>query len=90
MEILLPQEFSVEKVDEFRKLITGYLDRGNNHFILNFQDCDFVDSTGLGVIVAIYKKCLEAKGNIQLKNINPQVMKLFVMTRLDKVFEILD
>jgi len=86
--INIPRDFIVEEVASFRMEINKLIEEGNKNFIFNFSQCNFIDSTGLGALVSIYKKCIEKGGNIKLKSLNPDVEKLFKLTRLDKVFEI--
>lgn len=84
----MPKNFTIEEASKFRGQINKLIESGKKNFILNFSECDFIDSTGLGVIVAAYKKCAERGGSIKLKELKEQVRKLFKLTRLDKVFEI--
>ena len=84
----IPTNFVVDEVAEFRIKINKLIEEGNKNFIFNFSQCDFIDSTGLGALVAIYKKCVEKGGSVKLKSLKPEVEKLFKLTRLDKVFEI--
>ncbi|EKQ55417.1 MULTISPECIES: STAS domain-containing protein [unclassified Clostridium] len=88
MEINVPKEFVVDEVADFRIKINKLIEDGNNNFTFNFRDCIFIDSTGLGALVAVYKKCAEKGGSIKLMSLKPDVEKLFKLTRLDKVFEI--
>ena len=84
----IPTNFVVDEVATFRIQINKLIEEGNRNFIFNFSQCDFIDSTGLGALVSIYKKCVEKGGSIKLKSLKPDVEKLFKLTRLDKVFEI--
>lgn len=84
----MPKNFTIEEASKFRLKINKLIDGGEKKFILNFSECDFIDSTGLGVIVSAYKKCEELNGNIKLKALKEQVYTLFKLTRLDRVFEI--
>lgn len=84
----IPKSFVVDEVVNFRNEINKLIDEGKIDFIFNFSECNFVDSTGLGAIVAIYKKCVEKNGSVRIKSLKPEVEKLFKRTRLDKVFEI--
>lgn len=84
----IPKDFIVDEVATFRTKINKLIEQGNKNFIFNFSECTFIDSTGLGALVSIYKKCVEKGGSIKLKALNPEVEKLFKLTRLDKVFEI--
>lgn len=86
--INIPKDFVVDEVATFRIKINKLIEEGQKNFIFNFSQCDFIDSTGLGALVAIYKKCAEKGGSIKLKSLKPDVEKLFKLTRLDKVFEI--
>ena len=84
----IPTNFVVDEVATFRIQINKLIEEGNRNFIFNFSECNFIDSTGLGALVSIYKKCVEKGGSIKLKTLKPDIEKLFKLTRLDKVFEI--
>lgn len=87
--INIPKDFIVDEVAAFRVEINKLIEKGEKNFTFDFSKCDFIDSTGLGALVSIYKKCVEKGGNIKLKSLKPEVEKLFKLTRLDKVFEII-
>ncbi len=88
IKISMPENFAVDEAAEFRQNMNNFIDEGNKNFVLNFNNCIFIDSTGLGVLVGIYKKCVELNGSITLSSVNPKIIKIFELTRLDKVFEI--
>ncbi|WP_244169763.1 MULTISPECIES: STAS domain-containing protein [Paenibacillus] len=87
--IEMPEMFSVEEASDFREKVKEYIDKGTYSFVLDFSTCAFIDSTGLGVIVSSYKKCVENGGTIKLQSLNANVRKIFELTRLTHVFEIL-
>ncbi|MFZ7104869.1 MAG: STAS domain-containing protein [Peptococcaceae bacterium] len=85
----LSERLSIEEASKLRKELNDLLDRGENTFIINFRDCQFIDSTGLGVVVASFRRCLQQNGNLILCCIkNPQVQEILALTRLDRVFTI--
>lgn len=86
--INIPKDFVVDEVANFRVKINKQIEEGHKDFVFNFNQCDFIDSTGLGALVSIYKKCAEKGGSVKLESLKPDVEKLFKLTRLDKVFEI--
>lgn len=89
MEIVIPESFSVKEADELKHEVEDYISRGEKNFIFDFTDCKFIDSTGLGVLVSIYKRCKELGGSVELKSvINEDVSKVFSLTRLNEVFDI--
>lgn len=89
IKIVIPENFAVNEADEVREKVNGLIEKGDTNFTFDFSRCTFIDSTGLGVLVAIYKKCNELKGSFKLESVNDQqVLKVFKLTRLDKVFGI--
>lgn len=90
-EIEVPENFAVEEASEYREKSYSLIKEGENSFKFNFSKCNFVDSTGLGVLVGIYKRCAETGGSITICSVkNPKVMEIFKLTRLDKVFQIVE
>ena len=87
--INIPESFVVEEVARFRNETNKLIEEGKKDFILDFGQCHFIDSTGLGVIIGVYKKCVQINGRIRIKSVNAEVEKLFRLTRLDKVLEII-
>jgi anti-sigma B factor antagonist len=89
IRIEVPQNFAIKEVDQFRKQMYDLINAGEKSFDIDFSQCSFIDSTGLGVLISIYKKCMEKGGSLKLYSLHPEVMRIFTLTRLDKVFEIL-
>jgi len=86
---IIPDNFAVEEASAYRQTLNTLIDKGQYNFVLDFSKCTFIDSTGLGVIVSAYKRCKEKNGTINLRSINnANVLKVFKLTRLDKVFQI--
>lgn len=88
VRIQIPEIFSVEEVARFRDEAYSKLSKEPVKFELDFSRCQFIDSTGLGTLVSIYKKCKERGGDVELYHLNADVMKIIKMTRLDHVFTI--
>ena len=86
--IRMPASFSVDEAAQFREQTREMIQQEAIIFELDFASCNFIDSTGLGVIVSLYKRCKEMGGNVVLKNLNGDVSRIFQMTRLDRVFNI--
>lgn len=86
--IVIPRNFSVEEVGKIRSEIYGMFEIGKIHFVIDFQHCEFIDSTGLGVLVGVYKRCMDNRGTLKIIGVHGNVQRVFQLTRLDKVFEI--
>jgi len=61
--------------------------RGIRTVILNLQDVQFVDSSGLGVIIGRYKKLLPLGGNLKITNVPPHIYKIMVLSGLPKIIK---
>ena len=88
-EIIISENFTVDEAAQCREEMKLLIEQGEKNFVMDFSKCNFIDSTGLGVLVAVYKKIVEVNGSFELHSINnEQVLKIFKLTRLDSVFVI--
>ena len=53
---------------------------------VDMSGVEFIDSTGLGVLVGALKKARLGNGDVALAGLQPQVLKIFTITGLHKVF----
>lgn len=58
----------------------------NCNFILDFENLNYLSSSGLGVLLGILTRSRSAGGDVVLVNVNEKLKKLLVITRLDNVF----
>jgi len=70
--------------DRVRELLAGDVRR----FLFNLQEVDYIDSTGLGVLVMCFTAVEKAGGGLKLLNLNRRNVELLVLTKLITVFEI--
>ncbi len=56
--------------------------------ILNFENVRFMSSAFLGLLVKVHKRVIEAGGCLQLYNLDPRICKVFEITQLTKIFDI--
>lgn len=71
----------------FRERMTEYIHEGRRRIVLDLGAVNFLDSTGLGAIVASLKR-LDGDGVMVLCNVGDMVMDVFRLTRMDRVFPI--
>jgi stage II sporulation protein AA (anti-sigma F factor antagonist) len=60
------------------------------HIILSLKDLNFMDSSGLGVILGRYKQITAIGGKMVVCDINPAIYRLFEMSGLFKIVSIQD
>ncbi|MCP4749320.1 MAG: STAS domain-containing protein [Proteobacteria bacterium] len=56
--------------------------------IINCDDVKFIDSSGLGLLVSIYKTLIKRDKKFALTSLNNKTMEIFVLTKLDKILTI--
>jgi anti-sigma B factor antagonist len=88
--IILRGEIGTETVNQFKDKIDQIVNDGKTKLIMDFQEVNYLNSMGLGVVAATLKKVKKVKGDLKLINLSPAVQELFELTRLTKVFEIFD
>lgn len=62
---------------------------GQGRVILDLARVAFIDSSGLGAVVAV-RKALGAERPLELLGLTPTVQKVFRLTRMDSIFTIHD
>ncbi len=72
------------------QLVKDQLDRGRRKILLNFQDVAFIDSFGVGEILASYISTHNLGGKLKIVRISKKLFLIFQVTMLTKVFEIFD
>ena len=83
-------EASLNESEEFKTFIYDNCPDLSPKMVIDMNNVLYMDSSFIGALVAGLKKVLSKNGEIALANISNDVMALFEMTRLDKVFNIYD
>ncbi len=83
------RRLDASKAPQFKDEITRRIEAGHSRFVLDLGGVDFVDSSGLGAIVACLKR-LGPRGDLAIAGAKGAVSRLFTLTRMDKVFPLHD
>ncbi len=81
-------EIDVYTAPKLRDKMTELVDAGEYNLIVDLEKVDFLDSTGLGVLVGGLKKVRTNDGSLQLVCTQERLLKIFRITGLGKVFAI--
>ena len=74
--------------DEFKENLLRMIENGENRIIVELKGVRFIDSSGLGALLSANKHILIKSGRLALVGIQKQVLAMFELTRLNRVFEI--
>lgn len=81
----LDQRVDARLAPELKQRLLGLVAAGHPLIALDLSEVDFIDSSGLGAIVAALKQ-INGQGDLVIVGAKPAVMNLFRLTRMDKVF----
>ena len=81
-------EIDVYPAPLLRQKLVDLADRGSTRIIVNLEPVEFLDSTGLGVLVAALNRFRRQDGDVELICSQPRILRVFEITGLTKVFTI--
>lgn len=86
--VALDGRIYVEEAALLREKLLEYISKGYANFIIDVSRVSYIDSSGLGVLVAIHKRAIQNSGAVTIKGLQGMVKELFELTRLNKVFDV--
>jgi len=72
------------------QLVKDQLESGKKHILLNFEKVEFIDSFGVGEILASYISTHNLGGKLKLARISKKLFLIFQVTMLTKVLDIVE
>ena len=74
----------------FRQRLLAVISAGVQNVVIDLSSVDFIDSTGLGVLMGAAKRVRSAGGDIRLVSVGSRLSDLIELTRLDRVLDVFD
>ncbi|MCT4565156.1 MAG: STAS domain-containing protein [Maledivibacter sp.] len=87
-EINLIGEVDISTANNLKETLIKLLQEKEADMRLNCEELQYIDSTGLGVLIGILKRLKSIEKNIIIINPRPNISKLLTITGLDKIFVI--
>ena len=81
-------EIDVYTAPKLREKLIELVAEGSYDIVVNLEGVDFLDSTGLGVLVGALKRVKANDGSLSLVCTQDNILKIFKITGLTKVFPI--
>jgi len=72
----------------FKEEIKNNISQGAKNTVVNLSNVSFIDSSGLGSLVACLRAANEQEGDVKLCGLNPEIKMIFEITKLYQVFDI--
>jgi anti-sigma B factor antagonist len=77
-------EVDIATAPRLREQLIGLISDGQAQIVLDLDEVDLLDSTGLGVIVGVLKRARTQGGDLRLVCNRPAIRKIFEITALDR------
>jgi len=78
----------IDTVPELSLLVKTLTTGGMRYFILNFENLNYIDSTGIGTLIRLKKSILSLSGDIVLYNVPPKVNEVFELVNLKEFIKL--
>lgn len=87
--VAIEGNIALDGVNEAKAYLKPHLDSPDiSALVINFENVNFIDSSGIGLIVSIFKTMQQKEGKFALTNLSKKNEEIFAITRLNKILEI--
>ena len=85
--VFLNGEIDMEIADSVREVVFPLIDAGKEVH-LNLKDVQYMDSSGISVLIESHQKAAELGTKVILKEISKSVLKVIMMAKLEQILNI--
>lgn len=86
------EELGIANCKRFRDAVRGVIEElpENGTVEIDLSETAFLDSSGLGTLIALKRIAQERQGRVRLINPAPQAKRLIELTRIHQIFDIVN
>ncbi|MBU2971399.1 STAS domain-containing protein [Pseudoalteromonas sp. C2R02] len=88
--VTLPSDFSGLSVDQYRDQFDDLVTTDKSTIVLDFGSTEFIDSSGIGAMVYLYKRIEKRGVQLLLLKVAGQPNKLMKLLRVDRTITFID
>lgn len=88
LHIALSGDIFAPEAKSMQQSLLGYIADGHTAISLDLSGVEFIDGTGMWVLVSIHTQIRQAGGNMKIAGLQGEVKELFRLSELDKMLEI--
>ncbi len=86
--VALAGDVTIEQSPRLHRSLIELCDEPVQHLVVDFAAVPYIDSSGVGTLVDIYRRLKRTDGRMSLVALQPHVRSVFEITRLDRFFSI--
>lgn len=87
-DVCLKGEIDIYTSNNLKETLIDMVVNDPQNIIIDATDLDYIDSTGLGVLISVLKRLKQKEKDIYITNIRPNIKKILNITGLDKIFKV--
>lgn len=87
-EVELIGEIDIHSKSILKEELIQLNEKKKSDFLFICDQLDYIDSTGLGVLIGFYKNVKMNENQIYFERLKPSILKIFSLTGLDKIFSV--
>ncbi len=87
--IAIEGNIALDGVNEAKEFLKPHVESDEiKGIVINFEKVNFIDSSGIGLIVSVFKTMQERSGSFAITNLSKKNEEIFTITRLNKILNI--
>ena len=85
--VFLNGEIDMDVTDKAKDVILPLIEAGKE-FDINLKDVEYMDSSGISVLIESHQKAMELGTKVTLKEISKSVLKVIMMAKLEQILNL--
>lgn len=79
-------EIDIYTAKKFKEMFEELYEKRRENILIEAKDLDYIDSTGLGVMIGALKKLRKENKKITIINVKSNIKRVLEITGIDKIF----
>ena len=76
--------------EAFKSTIYKNIEKGLKHVIVNLHSIDWINSTGMGILISGYTTLRRNGGDLRLLHVSDKIQSILYVTKLNTIFKCFD
>lgn len=85
LNLVLKGDLDIYSCEPLREDLIEKLEKEPKDLVIDAEQLDYLDSTGIGVLISVYKLLEEKNKTIRIENVKTNVVKILKIARMDQL-----
>jgi anti-sigma B factor antagonist len=86
VQLMMAEKVYTDDAVALREILFPYIEKGHIRFRFDMSLLEYIDSSGLGILLVIQKKVAKLGGDVTISGLHGDIGKLFELTKLTELF----